>query len=112
VDKKQVFFVSKSKMIFDRKCWIYQKLILSFFISQKLFLYINQGILPEGERSVQFTSLYQLVQISAFYTKATLFFFMKTTYLNVEVNCTESSPLVRVPCVSRCIEGEHTPQSF
>jgi hypothetical protein len=59
----------------------------------------NQEILSLGKGSVPLTSLYKLVQISLLFQTDTIFFlFDKTAYLYKEVNCTEPSPLVRVPC--------------
>ncbi len=57
--------------------------------------YLFQRILPEGEILVQLTSLYQLIQISCFYTKKILFY--KTGYHNEKVSRTEPPPSVRVP---------------
>jgi hypothetical protein len=50
-----------------------------------------QRILTEGEGSVRLTSLYKLVMISYFFAV----FFNKTSFLNMEVNRTESFPLLR-----------------
>jgi len=59
-----------------------------------------EGILTDGEGSARLTSLYRLVQISCFSYWNYIFLFYKTTYLNEEVNCSEPSPSVRVPCRS------------
>jgi hypothetical protein len=56
-----------------------------------------QGSLTEREGSVQFTSLYKLVQIACFLFGTVLFSFYKTTNLNEEVNRTDPSPSVRLP---------------
>ncbi len=56
-----------------------------------------QGSLTEREGSVQFTSLYKLVQIGCFLFGTVLFSLYKTTYLNEEVNRTDPSPSVRLP---------------
>ncbi len=58
----------------------------------------TQGNLTEGKVSVQLTSLYVLVQISCFRKYKHYLLINKTSYLNEEVNCTEPSPSVRVPC--------------
>ncbi len=61
--------------------------------------YPIQGILTEGERLLEWlTSLYQLVQINGILYWNIFFPFYRTSYLNEEVNCTETSPSVRVPC--------------
>jgi hypothetical protein len=58
---------------------------------------LMQGSLTKGKVSVQLISLYQL--ISCFLKLKIVFTFVyKTSYLNEEVNCTEPSPSVGVPC--------------
>jgi hypothetical protein len=54
----------------------------------------RQGILTEGEGSVQLTSLCLLVP---FDIANIIYLFYQTSYLNEEVNCTEPSPSVSVP---------------
>jgi hypothetical protein len=59
----------------------------------------DHGILTEGEKAVQLNSLYQLVYISSFLNiENIVYFFYKTSYPDEEVNCTEPSPSVSVPC--------------
>ncbi len=60
--------------------------------------HFQQGILTEGERSVWSTFLYIIVQISSFLNWKQYLLFSKSCYLNWEVNCTEPSPSVRLPC--------------
>jgi len=59
---------------------------------------IEQGTLTEGEGSVLLTSLYLLFWISSFYIKNIIYFFTKQETIIKEVNCTESSPPLSVPC--------------
>jgi hypothetical protein len=69
-------------------------------INQSIFdldVYI-QGSLTEREGSVQLASLYLVDYISSFLNGNIIFLFDKTSYLNEEVNCTEPSPSVRIPC--------------
>ncbi len=56
-----------------------------------------QGVLTEGEVSVQLTSLYQLVKINSLYDWNFLFLSPKQAILNKEANCTEPSPSIRIP---------------
>jgi hypothetical protein len=62
------------------------------FIAQN-FRHLNQRTLTEGEGLLVLTGLDQLIL-----KQQTLLFFYKTTYLNEEVNRTEPSPSVSVPC--------------
>jgi hypothetical protein len=60
----------------------------------KLVWYLYQGILTEGEGLVQPTFL---LRSASFNVENILLLFYETSYLNEEVNHTESSPSVRVP---------------
>ncbi len=60
-------------------------------------LVFNQGILTEGEVSVQLTSLYLLVSSAPFNIENIIFLCYITSYLNEEDNCTEHSLLISVP---------------
>ncbi len=62
---------------------------------------VGQGILTEGERSVQFTSLYKLV----FHAETIIFFCIKN-FLNEEIICTEPFPSVRVPQTGKTYQGQ------
>ncbi len=59
-----------------------------------------QEMLTEWAGSVQLTTFYKPVQVSCFLKckQQWLFFRTKTSYLNEEVNSTERSPSVSVPC--------------
>jgi hypothetical protein len=48
----------------------------------------RQGILTEGEGSVQLTSLCLLVPFGPFDIENIIYLFYQTSYLNEEVNCT------------------------
>ncbi len=50
--------------------------------------------------SVQLTSLYLQVQIRCFKCLKIFFLIYLTTFFNEEVNCTEPTPSVRIPCTS------------
>ncbi len=57
-----------------------------------------QATLKEVEGTVQWTSCYQLVYISYFWYCKQYLLLYKASYLNEEVNHTEPSPSVSVPC--------------
>jgi hypothetical protein len=58
-----------------------------------------QGTLTEEECSIRLTSLYFLgLDQLLLMTLISFTFLYKTSYLNEEVNCTELSPSVSVPC--------------
>jgi hypothetical protein len=66
---------------------------------------IIQGSLTEGEGSVQLTSLYQFRSAAFHIENINIYLYYKTRCLNEEVNCTESSPSVRLPwiiTIKRC----------
>ncbi len=66
--------------------------------------HVKQETLTKRKRSVHLTSLLRLVQISSFYFK-NIFTLITKSYLNVEVNCTEPSPLAIVPSMKQSVEN-------
>ncbi len=62
------------------------------------FRVFKQGILTEGEGSVQFTSVHLLAENNDFLPEIIFFLFYKAAYFNEEVGGIEHSLSVRVPC--------------
>jgi len=71
--------------------------------SNSLWHCIRQEILAEGENSLRLTSSYNLFRSDPSYIENVINSFRRTRFLDEEVNCTEPSPSVSLPCIHYCL---------